>query len=63
MVVVISHSRLPYDSVAGLRGLELANANRLARHRAVCRWQRDTSAWLSLVIARNFLDKADDAPP
>jgi hypothetical protein len=24
---------------------------------------RDTSAWLSLVIARNFLDKADDAPP
>jgi hypothetical protein len=25
--------------------------------------RRDTSAWLSLVIARNFLDKADDAPP
>jgi hypothetical protein len=25
--------------------------------------QCDTSAWLSLVIARNFLDKADDAPP
>jgi hypothetical protein len=25
--------------------------------------RRDTSAWISLVIARNFLDKADDAPP
>jgi hypothetical protein len=27
MVVVISHSRLPYDSVAGLRGLELAEGD------------------------------------
>ena len=41
-------------------GAKLKIARNIARY---ADGRRDTSVWLSLVIARNFLDKADDAPP